>query len=98
MLRIHLVEWRLGGSVSWASNFSSGHDLMVRGFEPHVGLCADSSEPGACLGFCVSLSLSAPFLLMLCFGLSLSLSLKYKYTFKKLKKKKKGTGSHDYGG
>ena len=29
----------------------------VRGFEPHVGLCADSSEPGACFGFHVSLSL-----------------------------------------
>ena len=27
------------------------------GFEPHVRLCADSSEPGACFGFCVSLSL-----------------------------------------
>ena len=27
------------------------------GFEPHIGLCADSSEPGACIRFCVSLSL-----------------------------------------
>ena len=35
----------------------SGHDLTVREFEPRVGLCADSSEPGACFGFCVSLSL-----------------------------------------
>ena len=26
-------------------------------FEPGVGLCADASEPGACCGFCVSLSL-----------------------------------------
>ena len=34
------------------------HDLAVRGFEPHVGLCADGSEPGACFGFCVSPSLS----------------------------------------
>ena len=34
------------------SDFGSGHDLTVRGFEPHVGLCADSSEPGACFGFC----------------------------------------------
>ena len=25
--------------------------------EPRVGLCADGSEPGACFGFCVSLSL-----------------------------------------
>ena len=29
----------------------------VCGFEPHVGLCADSSEPGAYFTFCVSLSL-----------------------------------------
>ena len=46
-----------GGSVGWVSDFSSGHDLTVRGFEPRVGLCADSSEPGTCLGFCVSLAL-----------------------------------------
>ena len=45
-------QGRLGGSVSWASNFGSGHDLAVRGFEPHVGLRADSSEPGARFGFC----------------------------------------------
>ena len=31
--------------------------LRVREFEPRVGLCADSSDPGACFGFCVSLSL-----------------------------------------
>ena len=42
---------RLGGSVGWAADFGSGHDLTARGFEPHVGLRADSSEPGACLGF-----------------------------------------------
>ena len=29
-------------------------------FEPRVGLCADSSEPGACFGFCVTLSLPLP--------------------------------------
>ena len=34
-----------------------GHDLAVRGFEPCVGLCADSSESGACFGCCDSLSL-----------------------------------------
>ena len=39
------------------SDSSSGHDLIVHEFEPHIGLCADSSEPGACFGFCVSLSL-----------------------------------------
>ena len=46
--------------------FRSGHDLSGREFEPHVGLCADSSEPGACFGFCVSLSLSGPPPLVLC--------------------------------
>ena len=48
---------RLDGSVGSASDFSSGHDLTVGEFEPHVGLCADSSEPGACFGFCIFLSL-----------------------------------------
>ena len=28
---------------------------LVCEFEPRVGLCADNSEPGACLGFCVPL-------------------------------------------
>ena len=49
----------LGGSVGWATDFGSGHDLTVREFEPHVGFCADSSEPGAYFGFCVS-PLSTP--------------------------------------
>ena len=48
---------RLGGSVNWAADFGSGHDLGIGGFEPHVRLCADCSEPGACFRFCVSLSL-----------------------------------------
>ena len=48
---------RLGGSVCWASDFSSGHDLTVCEFESRVGLCADSSEPGARFRFCVSLPL-----------------------------------------
>ena len=26
-------------------DFGSGHDLTVRGIEPHSGLCADSIEP-----------------------------------------------------
>ena len=39
------------------ADFGSGHDLLVREFEPRVGLCADSSEPGTCFGFYVSLSL-----------------------------------------
>ena len=62
----------LGGSFGEVSDFRSGHDLMVREFEPRIGLCADSSEPGACFGFCVSLSLCpSP-------ALSLSLSLSQK--------------------
>ena len=40
-----------GWLVGWAADFGSGHDLMVREFEPCVGLRADSSEPGACFGF-----------------------------------------------
>ena len=49
---------RLGGSVSGVSDFSSGHDLAVGGFEPRIGLRATArSEPGACFGFCVSFSL-----------------------------------------
>ena len=36
--------------VAWlikclALDFSSGHDLVVHEFEPHVGPCADSVEP-----------------------------------------------------
>ena len=39
---------------------------------PRIGLCADSTEPGACFGFCVSLSLcSSP-----TFALSLFVSQK----------------------
>ena len=73
MFRKVKVWEHLGGSVGWAFDFALGHDLadlalMILGheFEPRVGLCADSSEPGACFGFCVS----AP--LMLCLSLSLS--------------------------
>ena len=64
----------LGGSVGWVSDFGSRHDLTVCEFEPHVGLCADSSEPGACFGLWVSLSHS-PY--PAC-ALSLSLSLSQK--------------------
>ena len=52
---------RLGGPVGYASDFGSGHDLTVCEFEPCVGLCADSSEPGVCFGFCVSLSVPLPY-------------------------------------
>ena len=56
------VVGRLGGSVSWALDLGSGHDLIVRGFEPCVGL-AQSPEPASDAVF--SLSLSAPPLLVL---------------------------------
>ena len=49
------------GAPEWLGQLGvrlhSGHDLTAHEFEPHIGLCADSSEPGACFGFCVSLSL-----------------------------------------
>ena len=49
------------GAPGWLSRLNvqlcSGHDLTVHGFEPCFCLCADSSEPGACFAFCVSLSL-----------------------------------------
>ena len=54
---------------------SSGHDLVVCEFEPRVGLCADSSEPRTCFGFCVSLSLPLPTHVV---SPSLSFSLKNK--------------------
>ena len=40
-----------------ALDFRSGHDLTVRGFEPRVGLCAESGEPGTRFGLCLPLSL-----------------------------------------
>ena len=51
------LQGHLGGSVGWATDFSSGHDLAICEFKPHIRFCADSSEPGTCFGFCVSLSL-----------------------------------------
>ena len=47
--------------------FGSGHDLMVRGFEPHVRLHADSPEPAVrnLLGI-LSLSFSLPLPYLLC--------------------------------
>ena len=49
-------------------DFGSGHDLIVRGFEPHIGLCAVSAEPA---WNSISPPLSAPPLL-LCLSLALS--------------------------
>ena len=63
----------------------SGHDLVVPEFQPHLGLCAHSSEPGACFTFCVSFSLCPSPL----HALSLFVSKINKPLKKKLKKKKK---------
>ena len=53
-------------------DFSSGHDLTVREFKPHIRLCADGMEPAW-----DSLSLlSLPLLCAFSLSLSLSLSLK----------------------
>ena len=49
---------------------TSAQDLTVRGFEPHIGFCAASSEPGAASDS-VSPSLSVSPLLVLCLSLSL---------------------------
>ena len=57
LLQKNKVWGHLGGSVGQESNFSSGHDLTTHEFEPHIGLCANRSDSGACFGFCVSLSL-----------------------------------------
>ena len=57
----------LGGSVSWASDCRLGPDLAIRGFEAPARLCAGSSEPESCFGFCASLS--APPLIVLCLSL-----------------------------
>ena len=58
--RIEKLENLHTGALGWLSqlstNFSSGHDLMVGEFEPHVRLCTDGLEPGVCFRFCVSLS------------------------------------------
>ena len=60
---VHLENSSSGGT--WVAqsvkrptlDFSSGHDLTVRGFEPCLRLCADSVEPA---GDSLSLSLSLP--------------------------------------
>ena len=50
-----------GAWVAQTSHFGSGHGLTVNGFEPRIGLCADTLEPGACLRFCLPLSLERLF-------------------------------------
>ena len=80
------------GAPGWHSRLSVRlqpvHDLVVREFEPRVGLWADDgSEPGACFRFCVFLSLCPSPVH------ALSLSVPKINKRKKIKKKKKGTTS-----
>ena len=51
-----------GSSVGWVPDFSSGHDLTIREFEPSVGLWADARSLELAMDS-VSSSLSAPPLL-----------------------------------
>ena len=66
-------------------DFGSGHNRLVCGIKPHIGLCADSAEPAwdSCsLSVSLSLCLSAP----PPFTLSLSLFLCLSKWINKLKK------------
>ena len=69
------------GWLSWQSDLGSGHDLAVRGFEPHIGLTAVSTElawdP-------LSLSLSLPLFCSFSFSLSLTKINIKKIFFKKV--------------
>ena len=51
-----------GQVVLWSLSGSSAQVMisLVHELEPHVGLCADTSEPGACFVVCVSHSLPLP--------------------------------------
>ena len=50
--------------AQWVEHLTdSGRDLTDGVFKPRFGLCADSSEPGACFRFCASLS-AAPWLVL----------------------------------
>ena len=54
-------------------DFGSCHDLMIREFKPHIGLCVDSVDPG-CGSNSLSLSLSAPPTCVLSLSLSLQIN------------------------
>ena len=43
--KINRGAWVAQSVECLTPDFSSGHDLTVRGIECHVGLCADSVEP-----------------------------------------------------
>ena len=59
-------RWREAEETLWGAwvaqsvKHSTWAQVMISQFvssKSQVGLCADSSEPGACFGFCVALSL-----------------------------------------
>ena len=66
-------------------DLGSGHEVTFHEFEPHVGLCTDSTEP-AWDSLSVSLSLGPSPTCVLARSLSLSLSLKI-YKLKKIRNK-----------
>ena len=45
LIMIYWGAWVAQSVECLTLGFSSGHDLTVSEFEPHVGLCADRSEP-----------------------------------------------------
>ena len=53
----------MGRSTTWVAqsvkHLTSAQVMISLGheFKPHIGFCANSTEPGACFRFCVSLSL-----------------------------------------
>ena len=56
-------------------DFCSGHDLIVRGFEPRVGLCADNTKVAwDSHSPSLSLPLSCPFFLSPFLSLSLKIN------------------------
>ena len=57
---VHRGAWVAQSAKQLTLDFTSGHDLAVPECEPGTGLCADSSEPGACFGSSVPLSLPLP--------------------------------------
>ena len=63
-----------GAWVAQSVKRSTSAQVMISQFidwEPHIRLCVDRSEPGACFEFCVSFSL-CPSPLALCLSVSLS--------------------------
>ena len=52
------------------SDISLGHDLAIPELKPRVRFYADSSEPGACFRFFLSLSLPLPHSWSVCLSLS----------------------------